>query len=111
MTFSDRMKDMLDQGAQVSKEFLSKAGAKAQDLGERGVLTLEIKQLEGQGRKLLERLGNQVYRSLVEEGSESVTALDPVIKDILSELGSIKGAIEKRESELESRRKSSRSGG
>jgi hypothetical protein len=100
------MKDLLDQGAQVSKDFLSKAGAKAQDLGERGVLTLEIKQLESQGHKLLERLGNQVYRILAEEGSESVAASDPAIKDILSELASLKGAIEKREGELESRRRS-----
>jgi hypothetical protein len=99
------MKDLLDQGAQASKDFLSKAGAKAQDLGERGVLTLEIKQLEGQGHKLLERLGNQVYRILAEEGAESVTASDPVIKGILSELSTVKGSIEKREAELESRRK------
>jgi hypothetical protein len=99
------MKDLLDQGAQASKEFLSKAGAKAQDLGERGVLTLEIKQLEGQGRKLLERLGNQVYRVLAEENAESVAASDPAVKDIISELGALKVAIEKRESELESRRK------
>jgi hypothetical protein len=100
------MKELLDQGAQVSKDFLNKAGAKAQDLGERGVLTLEIKQLESQGRKLLERLGNQVYRILAEEGSESVAVSDPAIKDILSDLASIKGAIEKREGELESRRRS-----
>jgi ABC-type transporter Mla subunit MlaD len=99
------MKDLLDQGAQVSKEFLSKAGAKAQDLGERGVLALEIRQLESQGRKLLERLGNQVYRLLAEEGAESVAASDPAIRDILSDLASLKGAIEKREGELESRRR------
>jgi hypothetical protein len=105
MTFSDRMKDLLDQGAQASKEFLSKAGAKAQDLGERGVITLEIKQMEGQGRKLLERLGNHAYRILAEEGAETVAASDPAVKEILSELGALKGSIEKREADLESRRK------
>jgi hypothetical protein len=105
MTFSERMKELVDQGAQVSKEFLSKAGAKAQDLGERGVLTLEIKQLEGQGRKLLERLGNEVYRILAEDAAESVCASDPVVKDILGELGSLKASIDKREAELENRRK------
>jgi hypothetical protein len=105
MTFSDRMKELLDQGAQASKEFLNKAGAKAQDLGERGVLTLEIKQMEGQGRKLLERLGNAVYRRLAEEGADSVSSGDPGVKDILAELGSLKGAIEKREQELENRRR------
>jgi hypothetical protein len=98
------MRDLLDQGAQVSKDFLSKAGAKAQNLGERGVLSLEIKQMEGQARKLLARLGNGVYRRFMEEGAESVSASDPEISSLLSQIGSLKGAIEKRESELESRR-------
>lgn len=105
MTFSDRMKELLDQGAQASKDFLSKAGAKAQDLGERGVLTLEIKQMENQGRKLLERLGNTVYRRFAEEGADSVSVADPELKNILADLGVLKGAIEKREQELENRRR------
>jgi hypothetical protein len=105
MAFSDRMRDLLDQGAQASKEFLSKAGAKAQDLGERGVLTLEIKQMENQARKLLERLGNRTYHCLVEEDAGSVSASDSTIKDILAELATLKGAIEKRETELEIRRR------
>ncbi|MDR2375447.1 MAG: hypothetical protein LBD96_03305 [Treponema sp.] len=106
MAFSDRMRDLLDQGAQVSKDFLSKAGAKAQNLGERGVLALEIKQMEGHARKLLARLGNSVYRRFTEEGAESVSASDPEISGLLSEISSLKGVIEKRESELESRRNS-----
>jgi hypothetical protein len=106
MAFSDRMRELLDQGAQVSKDFLSKAGAKAQNLGERGVLTLEIKQLEARARKLLERLGNNVYRRFAEEGAESVSASEPEISAILSELGSLKATIEKREGERETRRRS-----
>ena len=105
MAFSDRMRDLLDQGAQASKDFLNKAGAKAQDLGERGVLTLEIRQMEGQARKLLERLGNNAYRLLAEEGAETLSASDAGIGSLLQEIGSLKGAIEKRERELESRRK------
>jgi hypothetical protein len=99
------MKELLDQGAQASKEFLSKAGAKAQDLGERGVITLEIKQMEGQGRKILERLGNTVYRRFAEEGADSLSPGDPDIKSTLAELGALKEGIEKRELELESRRR------
>jgi hypothetical protein len=75
MTFGERMKDILEQGAAVSREFAAKAGekaqdwgsrgleaskefaaragAKAQELGEVGVLKLEIKQFEAQGRKLM----------------------------------------------------------
>jgi hypothetical protein len=105
MAFSDRMRELLDQGAHASKEFLSKAGAKAQDLGERGALALEIKQLESQARKLLERLGNEVYRLLAEEGEDSITAATPAIKDILAELASLKASIEKRENELRQRKR------
>jgi hypothetical protein len=99
------MRELLDQGAQASKEFLNKAGAKAQDLGERGALTLEVKQLESQSRKALAKLGNEVYRLLVEESESTVSALDPAVKDILAEIASLNAAIEKREAELESRRK------
>jgi hypothetical protein len=100
------MRELLDQGAQASKELLSKAGAKAQDLGERGALTLEVKQLESQSRKALAKLGNEVYRLLAEAGEPSVSAGDPAVKDILAEITSLKAAIEKREAELRMRKSS-----
>jgi hypothetical protein len=104
MAFSDRLKDMVEQGLAASKDFAVKAGAKAQDLGERGVLALEIKQLEGQAQKLVKRLGAEVYRILAEQEEKIVSAEDPVIKSLLTELVSVKGAVEKRERELNDRR-------
>jgi hypothetical protein len=105
MAFSDRLRDMFEQGLAASKDFAVKAGAKAQDLGERGMLTLEIKQLEGQAQKLASRLGTEVYRIFVEMERKTVSADDPVIKSLLDELTSVKGAIEKREKELDERRR------
>ncbi|MDR1636828.1 MAG: hypothetical protein LBR93_05770 [Treponema sp.] len=105
MAFSDRLRDMFGQGLAASKDFAVKAGAKAQDLGERGMLTLEIKQLEGQAQKLVSRLGAEVYRIFVELGGKTASADDPVIKSLLDELASVKGAIEKREKELDERRR------
>jgi len=126
MSFGERMKGMLGQGAQISKgvlskagekaqdwggkgleaskDFLSKAGAKAQDMGERGVLLLEIKQFEGQTQKLLTQLGGEVYRLLVEEGLPTVTAEEPGVNTLLAELAVVKENIEKREAELDARR-------
>ncbi|MDR1949843.1 MAG: hypothetical protein LBQ38_10665 [Spirochaetaceae bacterium] len=126
MTFSERMKELLEQGAQVSKEFVSKAGekaqdwgekglaaskefavkagAKAQDLGERGVLLLEIKQMEGQAQKLVGRLGTEAYSAFVERGAKSVTVDTPAVKAILAELATLREAIEKREVDLQSRK-------
>jgi hypothetical protein len=104
MTFSERMKELLDQGVTASKEFASKAGAKAQDLGERGVLMFEIKQQEMQAQKLIGRLGNEAYRCFTERGEQNLSADNITVKSILSELGAVRESIESKESELKLRK-------
>ena len=104
MTFSERMKDLLDQGWAASKEFAVKAGAKAQDLGERGMLMLDIKQLEGQAQKLLTRLGNETYIAFTERNQNTIDRSDLVFRTILDELSLIREQIEKKEIELKSRK-------
>jgi hypothetical protein len=125
MAFSDRMKELFDQGVAASKEFasqigekaqdwgekgykaskdfVSKAGAKAQDLGERGVLMVEIRQLEGQAQRLINSLGTEIYHAFVEKGAKSVTVSTPEVKKILSEIAVIKDSIEKKDAELKNR--------
>ncbi|MDR1949813.1 MAG: hypothetical protein LBQ38_10515 [Spirochaetaceae bacterium] len=103
MTFGERLKELFEQGAQASKELMNKAGAKAQDLGERGVLLLEIKQFEGQAQKLIGRLGSEVYRAFVEREVKTVSIDTPAVKAILAELALIREAIEKRELDLKNR--------
>jgi hypothetical protein len=104
MTFSERMKDLLDQGLTVSKEFAVKAGAKAQDLGERGILMLEIKQLEGQAQKLLARLGNEAYIAFTERDQPAIDREAVEFRTLLNELAILKEAIEKKETELKNRK-------
>jgi hypothetical protein len=104
MTFSERMKDMLDQGWAASKEFAVKAGAKAQDLGERGILMLEIKQLEGQAQKLLTRMGNEAYIAFVERDQPAIDRDTPEFRAILGELAAVREAIERKETELKNRK-------
>jgi hypothetical protein len=104
MTFGERMKEILDQGLTVSKELAVKAGAKAQDLGERGVLMLEIKQLEGQAQKLLTRLGNEAYIAFTEHDQNSISRDTVEIRTILDELAVLKDAIEKKETDLKNRK-------
>ena len=104
MTFSERMKELLDQGWTASKEFAAKAGAKAQDLGERGILMLEIKQLEGQAQKILSRMGNECYRAFAERDQSSIDRDTPEFKAILEELAVVKDAIEKKDTELKNRK-------
>jgi hypothetical protein len=104
MTFSERMKEMLEQGWAASKELAAKAGAKAQDLSERGLLMWDIKQLENQAQKLLTRLGNEAFMAFTDHDQNSVDRDAVEIKTILDEITVIKNAIEKKESELKERK-------
>jgi len=104
MTFTERMREMLDQGVAASKELAVKAGAKAQDLGERGVMMLEVKQLESQAQKLIGRLGTEAYQAFTERGESTLSAEATPVKTILSEIATIRESIEQKEAELKLRK-------
>jgi len=104
MTFGERMKDMLEQGWTASKELAAKAGAKAQDLSERGVLMWDIKQLENQAEKLMLKLGNATYIAFIEHDQSSIDRDSADLKTILDEISVIKDAIDKKESDLKDRK-------
>jgi hypothetical protein len=104
MTFSERMRELLEQGVTASKEFAAKAGAKAQDLGERGILMIEIKQLEAKAQKLLGRLGNEVYQAFAERNQTSVERSAPEVEALMKELSSLRDSLEQKEADLKSRR-------
>jgi hypothetical protein len=107
MALNDKVKDIGEKaqdlgtkGFQASKSFLSKAGAKAQYLGEQGVLVLEIKQLDGQLQKLTSRLGSETYKALVENTAGAISADTPEIKAVLAEIASVKETLANKEEEL-----------
>jgi len=104
MTFSERMKELLDQGVAASKEFAQKAGAKAQELGEKGILLLEIKQLEGQAQKLIGRLGNEAYKAFAERNQDSLEKSAPEVEALMAEIAKVRDAIERKETELKEKR-------
>jgi hypothetical protein len=104
MTFSERMKEALEQGWAVSKEIAAKAGAKAQDMGERGILMIEIKQMENQAQKTLARMGTVAYIAFTEHNQETLNKDNAEIKGLLEELALIKDAIDRKEAELRIRR-------
>lgn len=104
MTFSERMKDLLEQGWAVTKEAAAKAGEKAQDLGERGMLMWDIKQLENQAQKLLTRLGNEVYIMFTEREQNVIDTNTEEIRKIMDDISNVKDAIERKEAELKIRK-------
>ena len=123
MGFSETLKELLDQGLATSKEIAAKAGTKAQDLGAKGLkasgeiaskagaklqelgeksaLSVEIKTLEGQTKKLISLLGAEVYRLSVE--GKTVSNKKPEIKKILDQISSVREAMEQKEAELKER--------
>jgi capsule polysaccharide export protein KpsE/RkpR len=124
MSFTDTLKDVLDQGIQVSKEiaekagrktkefgketleasanFAVKAGAKVQEFGEKGVLMVEVKQMEAQVKKLIGSLGALTYSALDKDTPLDLS--DPEIKKLFDEITSLRDAIEFREAELKAKR-------
>jgi len=104
MTFGERMKELMEQGLAASKEFVIKAGAKAQDLGERGILMLEIKQLENQAQKLIARMGNDAYIAFTEKDQSVIEREQAEFKNSLRDIAMIRETIEKKEKELRERK-------
>jgi len=104
MTFSERMNELLDQGVTATKEFAVKAGTKAQDMGERGILMVEIKQLENKAKKLIGSLGNEAYHAFSELNLLNITSDMPVFRDLLEEIAKVREAIELKETDLRNRR-------
>ncbi|MDR0562318.1 MAG: hypothetical protein LBG73_06475 [Spirochaetaceae bacterium] len=102
--FGEKMKEFLEQSAQTSKELASKAGAKAQNLGEQGVLLFDIKKLKGEVEKQINLLGQEAYHAFMVQQQETVNAYDSGTKKILDEIASLQQTIEKKEAELQEKK-------
>ena len=93
MTFSERMKDIVDKGIKASKDLVKQTGDKAQQWGEMGVLKLEIVQLRNQAEKLTARLGAEVFEVLVEKGQKTVGKESPAIKETIDRIEELEKLI------------------
>ncbi len=100
MDFWDRMQQTLNQGLASSKDLFAKAGEKAKDLGEKGILRIEITQLEHQAEKLIAQLGKQVYEAFMKEGRKSLTMNTPGVNDLLQKIAEVEGRILEKEQAL-----------
>ena len=99
MTFSERMQSIIDKGVAASKDLATRAGEKAKDLGAMGVLRLEIVQLQSHAEKLIAKLGNEVYMTLVDKNHATVSRETPSIREVLNEIEGLRGRIEAKEKE------------
>ena len=99
MSFSERMKEMIDKGLVASRDFAKKAGEKARELGEKGMIKIEIAQLESHAEKLVAKLGAEVYASMVDRNAQTVSRDTAAISSILKEIEGLRASIEKKEKE------------
>ena len=99
MSFSERMRDMIDKGLDASRDFAKKAGEKAKELGEKGVLKLEIAQLESRAEKLVAKLGAEVYAGMVDRNQQTVSRDDAAVSSMLRQIEELRGTIEGKEKE------------
>ncbi|MFW6312587.1 MAG: hypothetical protein ACOC2N_01720 [Spirochaetota bacterium] len=100
MDFWDRMRNAMDKGLEGSKDLFGKARDRAQDLGERGVLRLEIMQLENQAEKLIGKLGTRTYEALVTESRPQIDKQTDGIAGLISEIDEVRARIREKEAAL-----------
>lgn len=101
MDFWDRMKNAMEKGLEGSRELLGKAKDRAQDLGERGVLRLEIMQLENQAEKLIGQLGTRTYEALVTEQRLQIDKQTEGIAELIKQIDEIHERVREKEAALE----------
>jgi len=97
VTFSDKLRQFVDQGIETSRDILSKAGGKAQQWGEMGLLKVEILQLRGEAGKLTTRLGALAYSTLSEKLEPVLSASAPEVRELLDKLAEMEKRIDERE--------------
>ncbi|MDR1785939.1 MAG: hypothetical protein LBR23_05675 [Spirochaetaceae bacterium] len=96
MGFVDKAKEYLDTSVRVSKDMLVKAGGAVQEMGDKGMLKLEITRLKGMAKKDYEKLGLAVYDSLGVQKAKSVTAKKAEIAALLDEISGLNESIEEK---------------
>lgn len=98
MDFMQRLQDGLNKGLNVSRDLFGKAKDKAQELGEKGVLKVEIMQLEDQAAKLMGKLGALAFESFCEgrDSMERSAEVDALVREIED----VKGLVEAKERQL-----------
>jgi hypothetical protein len=95
MSFSDRMRGLLEKGVETSRELLSKAGNQAQVWSEMGVLRVEVIHLRGQEEKLVLKLGAEAYAAFGERREASLSSAS--VADLVGSIADIEKRIEDKE--------------
>lgn len=100
MDFSEKLKSMIAQGIEASKDLIEKAQAQTKDLGRLGVIKMELMSYESEARKVSAELGALTYKLLSEKAETSITRKSDGVLELLHKLEVLNNEIETREDEL-----------
>jgi secreted PhoX family phosphatase len=102
MTFAEKMQGIINKGVTASGDLARKARGQAKDLGAMGMLKLEIVQMQADAGKLIAKLGNEVYMTLVEKDHATVSRETPSIRAFLKKIEALRVRIDLKEKEYRS---------
>jgi len=100
MDFMGKMQQNLSKGIATSRELYGKAKEKAKEVGERGLIHLEISQLQQQLEAHLGQLGLRAYELFLKDEAAKLGLASPGVQELVSEITRIKGEIEERKKAL-----------
>jgi threonine dehydratase len=100
MTFSEKMREMLNKGMAASQDIITKAASQAKTWGEMGALKVEILQLRSQAEKLTAQLGAETYAALAERKEASISVDDPAIRELLVRITELDKLVAEKEAEF-----------
>ena len=100
MDLWERVRGGLEKGLSTSRDILGKAGEKARDLGEMGIVSLEIRQTEHKIAKKVAQLGTIVYEALARHGESSVMKDNREVADCLEEIERLEQQVAEKEATM-----------
>ncbi len=100
MDWREKLEKGLAQSIDQSKSLLGKASDRARELGEQGVLSLEVRQLEAKLKENYHKLGERVYQVLIEDEQSTVSARTNGVKDLVEEIEAAKELLEEKRAAL-----------
>ncbi|MBI9102372.1 MAG: hypothetical protein JEY99_08165 [Spirochaetales bacterium] len=98
--FWNKIKSGIDTSLSSSRKVMDGAKKKSKELEEYGILKIDIKRLETRNADLFSDLGMKVFSIFSEEGRQSVTSKNPVIRDVMDELESNRLMLEEKQGKL-----------
>jgi hypothetical protein len=100
MGLKERFQQSFKKSLDIGKDTFGKALHRARELGEKGVLTVEVRELREREEEFLRKIGEEVYQSIVVSERTSITNKNQKIMGFLEQITQVRLDILEREEEL-----------